>query len=148
MGFLLHFCPPPPLLPRFFPPLPLLPLHAIPPFSHAKVSTYCFCAGGTCELGRKCSSLDKSPIIVDKLLSNFVIHDYMDDILSITSTCVLLEWSCQAWIDPTFFVIKCKTLLRAVFDCFNLCNLPMPLEASYHNLPNPNQKINIEFFHL
>jgi hypothetical protein len=24
----------------------------------------------------------------------------------------------------------------------------MPLEASYHNLPNPNRKSNMEFFHL
>jgi hypothetical protein len=24
----------------------------------------------------------------------------------------------------------------------------MPLEASYHNLPDPNQKSNMEFFHL
>ncbi len=34
-----------------------------PPFSHAKVSTYCFCAWDTCEPGRRGSSLDKSPII-------------------------------------------------------------------------------------
>ncbi len=119
-----------------------------PPFSRAKVSTYYFYAGGTCELRKRGSSLDKSPVIVDKLLSNFVIHDYMDDTLSITSTCVLWEWSCKVWIDPTFFVISCRALLRAAFDCSNLCNLPMPLEASYHNLPNPNQKSNMEFFHL
>jgi hypothetical protein len=30
----------------------------------------------------------------------------------------------------------------------NFCNLSMPLEASYHNLPNPNHKSNMEFFHL
>jgi hypothetical protein len=48
-----------------------------------------FCAGGTYEPGRRGSSLDKSLVIVDKLLSNFVIHDCMDEILSITSTCVL-----------------------------------------------------------
>jgi hypothetical protein len=59
-----------------------------PTFSHAKVSTYSFYAGGTYELGRRGSSLDKSPVIVEKLFSNFFIHDYIDDILSITSTCV------------------------------------------------------------
>ncbi len=119
-----------------------------PPFSHAKVSTYYFCARGTCEPRKRGSSIDKSPIIVHKLLSNFVIHDCMDDTLSTTSTYVLLEWSCQAWIDPTFSIINYRALLRVAFDCSNFCNLPMPLEASYHNLPDPNQKSNMEFFHL
>jgi len=119
-----------------------------PPFSHAKVSTNCFYARGTCELRRRGLSLDKSRVNINKLLSNFVIHDCMDDTLSITSTCVLWEWSCKAWIDPTFSVISYRALLRAMFDCSNLCNLPMLLEASYHNLPNPNQKNNMEFIHL
>ncbi len=119
-----------------------------PPFSHVKLSTNCFCIGGTCEPRRKSISLDKSPVIVDKLLSNFVIHDCMDDTLSITSACVLWEWSCKAWIDPTFFVISYRALLRAAFDCSNFCNLPMPLEASYHNLRNPNKKSNMELFDL
>jgi hypothetical protein len=60
-----------------------------PPFSHAKVSTNCFYGGGTYEPRRRGLNLDKNPIIVDKLLSNFVIHDCMDDTLSITSTYVL-----------------------------------------------------------
>jgi hypothetical protein len=46
-------------------------------------------ARGTCEPGRRGLSLDKSLVIVEKLLSNFVIHDCMDETLSITSTYVL-----------------------------------------------------------
>ncbi len=117
-----------------------------PPFSHAKVSTNCFYAKGTCEPRRRGLSLDKSPIIVDKLLSNFVIHDCMDNTLSITSTYVLWEWSCKAWIDPTFSVISCRALLKVAFDYSNFCNLPMPLEASYHNLPIQIKKVTWKFF--
>jgi hypothetical protein len=79
-------------------------------------------------------------------LSNFVICDCMDATLSITSTYVLWEWSCQALIDLTFFVVNCKALLIATFDCSNFCNLTMPLEASYHNLPNPNKNVTWNFF--
>jgi len=61
--------------------------NSLPPFS--KVSIDCFYARGTYEPRKRGSSLDKSPVIVDKSLSNFVIHDCMDDTLSITSTCVL-----------------------------------------------------------
>jgi hypothetical protein len=92
------------------------------------------------------SHLDRSSVIVYKLLSNFVIHDCMDDTLSITSTNVLWKWSCKAWIDPTFFVINYRALLRAAFDGSNFCNLPMPFEASYHNSPIQIRKVTWNFF--
>ncbi len=40
-----------------------------------KVSIDCLCAGGTSKPGRKGLNLANSLVIVDKLLSNFVIHD-------------------------------------------------------------------------
>jgi hypothetical protein len=116
-----------------------------PPFSRAKVSTNCFCTRSICELRRwGVWALTK----VQLLLTNYC---------QTLSSMITWMTFCPSPPPMSFENGHAKLGLTQPFlslvvgHCREQCliaSIFITFKASYHNLPNPNQKSNMEFFHL